>query len=371
MVLNRLDGDPKAKSRLLATLRKLYRGIDDYHVRVQAGSVQVFLKEGAFTIPATRLSDGTLRYLSLLAILCDPSPPPLICIEEPELGLHPDIMPGLADLLREVSERCQLIVTTHSDTLVDALTDTPESVVICEKEDGQTKLTPQQGGPFPLARELSTGRALDLRRTWWNPLVKVKVYVGGGGDSKDLGTRCRMGFSSFFEKATLAGRMPQVIAGGSRRRTFEKFCVALRARKAEEFVVLLVDSEDPVAAGVGPWQYLAARDGWPRLQDATDEHAHLMVQCMEAWFFADPDALADYFGRDFNPNVLPRRREFEEIAKADLFDGLKNATRRCQKGAYGKGRHSFDILARITPARILDVSPHAERLVHVLREKAG
>ena len=86
------------------------------------------------------MSDGTLRYLCLLAILCHPNPPPLVCLEEPELGLHPDILPKLADLLREASERCQLIVTTHSDTLVDALTDTPESVVICEKESGQTRM---------------------------------------------------------------------------------------------------------------------------------------------------------------------------------------------------------------------------------------
>ena len=140
MVLNRLEGEPKAKGRLLAALKKLYHGIDDYYVQVEAGSVQVFLKEGNLTIPATRLSDGTLRYLCLLTILCNPSLPPLICIEEPELGLHPDILPGLADLLREASERCQLIVTTHSDTLVDALTDTPESIVICEKESGQTRL---------------------------------------------------------------------------------------------------------------------------------------------------------------------------------------------------------------------------------------
>ena len=109
-------------------------------MQVEAGSVQVFLKEGNVPIPATRLSDGTLRYLCLLAILCNPRLPPLVCIEEPELGLHPDILPGLANLLREASERCQIIVTTHSDTLVDALTDTPESIVVCEKENGQTKL---------------------------------------------------------------------------------------------------------------------------------------------------------------------------------------------------------------------------------------
>lgn len=140
MVLNRLRGDPKAKSRFLAALRKLYHGVDDFDVHIEAGSVQVFLQEGNVTIPATRLSDGTLRYLCLLAILCHPAPPSMICLEEPELGLHPDILPGLADLLREASERCQLVVTTHSDILVDALTDTPECIVVCEKENGQTQM---------------------------------------------------------------------------------------------------------------------------------------------------------------------------------------------------------------------------------------
>ena len=140
MVLNRLEGEPKAKKQLLSALRRLYEGIDDYHVTVVSGSVQVTLHEGNIPIPATRLSDGTLRYLCLLAILCDPNRPSLVCIEEPELGLHPDVLPGLADLLRETSQRCQLIVTTHSDALVDALTETPESIVVCEKEKGQTKL---------------------------------------------------------------------------------------------------------------------------------------------------------------------------------------------------------------------------------------
>ena len=140
LVLNRLRREPESKGRLLKALRQLYEGMDEYEVIIEGGTVQIFLQEGNITIPATRLSDGTLRYLSLLSILCHPTPPPLICIEEPELGLHPDILPSLADLLREASERCQLIVTTHSDTLVDALTDTPESVVVCEKEKGQTRM---------------------------------------------------------------------------------------------------------------------------------------------------------------------------------------------------------------------------------------
>lgn len=140
LFLNRLRRSPKAKNALLAALRDLYDGLDDFDVSVEGGTVQVFFTEGNFTIPATRLSDGTLRYLCLLAILCDPEPPPLVCIEEPELGLHPDILPKLADLMIAMSEHAQLIVTTHSDILVDALTEQPESVLVCEKHDGQSTI---------------------------------------------------------------------------------------------------------------------------------------------------------------------------------------------------------------------------------------
>lgn len=138
LFLNRLRRNPKAKNALLSALHDLYEGLDDFDVSVEGGTVQVFFTEGDFTIPATRLSDGTLRYLCLLAILCDPEPPPLVCIEEPELGLHPDILPKLADLMIAMSERTQLIVTTHSDILVDALTELPESVLVCEKHEGQS-----------------------------------------------------------------------------------------------------------------------------------------------------------------------------------------------------------------------------------------
>ena len=102
--------------------------------------MQISFTEGDFAIPASRLSDGSLRYLCLLAILLDPEPPRIVGIEEPELGMHPDLIPGLADLLVVASRRCQLVVTTHSDILVDALSERPESVVICEKNDGQTTM---------------------------------------------------------------------------------------------------------------------------------------------------------------------------------------------------------------------------------------
>ncbi|MFH1028180.1 MAG: AAA family ATPase [Pseudomonadota bacterium] len=140
LFLNRLRRTPKAKASILESLCDLYDGVTDFDVSIEGGTVQVFFTEGDFVIPATRLSDGTLRYLCLLAILVDPSPPPLICIEEPELGLHPDILPKLADLMVAAAERTQLIVTTHSDILVDAMTERPEAIVVCEKHDGMTQL---------------------------------------------------------------------------------------------------------------------------------------------------------------------------------------------------------------------------------------
>lgn len=141
LILNRFQREPAVKARLLDALRKLYEGIDDYGVQIEGGTVQVFVQEGDRTIPAARLSDGTLRYLCLLAILCHPKPPPLVCIEEPELGLHPDILPTIADLLKEASQRCQLIVTTHSEVLVDALTGQPEAVLVAERSATGTTLT--------------------------------------------------------------------------------------------------------------------------------------------------------------------------------------------------------------------------------------
>lgn len=135
-----LKRDPPVKRRLLELLRELAPGFNDFEVVPEGGVLTLYLVEGDLSVPARRISDGTLRFLCLLAILVDPKPPPFIVIEEPELGLHPDIHSRLASLLLDASSRTQLIVTTHSDILVDALTETPESIVVCEKARGCTRL---------------------------------------------------------------------------------------------------------------------------------------------------------------------------------------------------------------------------------------
>jgi predicted ATPase len=123
-------------------LKNLNPSFEDLKLNVYGGTVQILAMERGLNspIPAARLSDGTLRYLCLLAVLCHPNPPPLLCIEEPEIGLHPDILPAVAELLIAASERTQLIVTTHSDTLVSALSETPESVLVCERLKSGTRL---------------------------------------------------------------------------------------------------------------------------------------------------------------------------------------------------------------------------------------
>ena len=202
--------------------------------------------------------------------------------------------------------------------------------------------------------------------------MTIKLYVEGGGHhNEELRTRCRRGFRSLLEKAR-AGR-PQIIACGSRAETFKKFCIAADSAAPGEFVCLLVDSEDPVEDNTLPWAFLRMRqaDRWEQPAGTTEESGHLMVQCMEAWFLADPSAVQRFFGQGFRPNALPNRTDVEKIPKRDLLAALEGATRGCAtKGQYHKGKHSFDLLATLDHERVAASSPYAARLFDTLRRKA-
>jgi predicted ATPase len=116
-------------------LKRLSDRFEGVKVRAEGGRSQLYVQErGLGMVSATRLSDGTLKFLCLMAVLCDPRPGPLICVEEPETGLHPEALALVGDALREAATRTQLIVTTHSDALVDRFTDEPESIVVCERD---------------------------------------------------------------------------------------------------------------------------------------------------------------------------------------------------------------------------------------------
>jgi predicted ATPase len=84
-----------------------------------------------------QLSEGTLQFLCLLAVLYNPYPPSIVCIDEPEIGLHPEMIKIVAELLIQASERMQIVVATHSPTLVSALR--PEDIVVVEAKDGSSQ----------------------------------------------------------------------------------------------------------------------------------------------------------------------------------------------------------------------------------------
>ena len=165
--------------------------------------------------------------------------------------------------------------------------------------------------------------------------------------------------------------MLKVIASGGRDRAYKGFRTAFYDTKANDFLVLLVDSESPVAKGDSAWVHLHKQDGWNKPEQAGCDNVHLMVQCMEAWFFADKDALERIHDDKFIRNALPAREKIEDIPKNDLIDGLKNATRQCKpEKQYDKGMRSFEILSQIDPQKVIAASPHAKRLIDTLKQIA-
>ena len=91
------------------------------------------------------LSDGTLRFLFLLTVLSSPSLPPLIAIDEPETGLHPSMLPIIAEYAVDASERTQIIFTTHSPQFLDAFKDTIPVKTVARWSDGETYLNTVNG----------------------------------------------------------------------------------------------------------------------------------------------------------------------------------------------------------------------------------
>jgi hypothetical protein len=198
---------------------------------------------------------------------------------------------------------------------------------------------------------------------------EIRIYVEGGGDSKDTKAFCRQGFSVFLDTLRSVARGKRVrwaiIACGPRQRAFEDFKIAEREHPTA-FNVLLVDSESPVLHS--PWQHLGERDGWD-IRGLSNDRCHLMVQAMEAWFVADRETLSQYYGQGFNSNPIPLGQNVENIPKEVLHSALKEATRHTSKGEYHKVRHAYKLLELIDPTSVRQASQYCDRLFTTVREK--
>jgi predicted ATPase len=108
---------------------------------------------------ADDLSDGTLRFLLLLTILATPDPPPLIAIDEPEAGLHPSMLPIIAEFAAAAAARTQVILSTHSPQMLDAFGDTLPTATIFDWAGDHTELKTVSGdGLRKWVEEYSLGR---------------------------------------------------------------------------------------------------------------------------------------------------------------------------------------------------------------------
>ena len=99
---------------------------------------------------AADLSDGTLRFLFLLAVLSSPDPAPMIAIDEPETGLHPSMLPIIAEYAVDAARRTQVILTTHSPQFLDAFGKTVPTTTVVKWNDGETELKTIDGGELAL-----------------------------------------------------------------------------------------------------------------------------------------------------------------------------------------------------------------------------
>ena len=112
-------------------------------VRVDAGRFDLQLSAHGLLRPlgAAELSDGTLRYLLLVAALLSPRPPGLMVLNEPETSLHSDLLAPLARLIGRASAATQIVVVSHSEPLIGALRDQPGTQLVeLIKDFGETRV---------------------------------------------------------------------------------------------------------------------------------------------------------------------------------------------------------------------------------------
>lgn len=133
------EAHPDHYRRIVDSIRMVAPFFEDFNLspdRLNADRIQLEWRQVGSDqyFNAHALSDGTLRFVCLSTLLLQPDPPPVVVIDEPELGLHPYAITQLGDMFRALSKQHQLIVSTQSVTLLNQVD--PEDVIVTEQHDG-------------------------------------------------------------------------------------------------------------------------------------------------------------------------------------------------------------------------------------------
>jgi predicted ATPase len=144
---------PEDFARFAAEVRRILPEFDDLRLEVRADDtvrLEMRLAGGADTVGADNLSQGTLCALAILALAFDPEPPPVVCIEEPDRGIHPRSLREMRDALYRLSHPeaqgekrapVQVIATTHSPGLLDLFRDHPDEVIVAERKGREARFS--------------------------------------------------------------------------------------------------------------------------------------------------------------------------------------------------------------------------------------
>jgi hypothetical protein len=199
---------------------------------------------------------------------------------------------------------------------------------------------------------------------------EIRIYVEGGGDSRETKAIFRQGYNQFFRQIIEIVRNKRIhwnlIVSGSRENCFDDYKNALHSHP-DAFNIMLIDAECEVTTNV--MQHLKEQDRWELT--GTEGHYQLMAQMMEAWLVADKTTLADYYGQGFRANAIPNTYDVEQIAKATLTFSLENASRNTQKGGYAKIKHGADLLALVNVQLVRTRAKHCDRLFRLLETLAA
>ncbi len=177
--------------------------------------------------------------------------------------------------------------------------------------------------------------------------MRPTVYLEGGGDTASQQKAYRIGFAKMITNKA------SVIACGGNVRTHEKFIEHQPAKG--ETVLLLIDSELPVAESDTALGHLRRTTEWFWPSWVHEGQVHLMATTIETWISCDPEALAEYFGSAFNASKLVVTVPIEAAEKETVLAKLKAATEGGKNGGYTKSpKHDADLLERVEPTKIAE-----------------